>query len=268
MKTFLGILLACCVPVTAWATSCGSRALYDLHVSWMNVYPDSVFWLEVSQLPQNDQLDVHSMQFQRLGQRGIGYKTLTHYPYGIAQLRPKKPLQVGLQYTFTSKTPLEKLQYEYKWQKGVIETVDVGWVERTHKVNSFTVLPAVTLPLPAWVQYPKLYEVSLGESMLGSVGDIRWKMQTTLDNRDYLVYVSLSRKADFSGAQGFLTAISYDQAVNIGHEPCKLRKDYFDFKYDEIIWAKFDLISHNGVIVPWQGAPLRFELKPLFPKRH
>ncbi|UOO88566.1 hypothetical protein LVJ82_13985 [Vitreoscilla massiliensis] len=265
MKTFLGILLACSVPVSAWATSCGTRLLYNLHTQTQNVYPDSVFWLEISSRPQTEQLDVHNMQFQRLGQRGIGYQPVTNYLNGIAQLRPKKPLQVGLKYTFTSKTPLEKLQYE--WQKGVIETVDLEWVEAAQRVNSFTVLPAVSLPLPAWVQYPKLHEVSQGETTVGDAGRISWKMQANLNVRDYLVYVNLSRKADFSEAQGFLTDVGYGQTVNVSFDPCQTRKERFDFKYGDTIWAKFDLISHNGIIVPWQGEPLRFELQPLEPAR-
>ena len=265
MKTFLGILLACCVPVSAWAAWCGPRYLYELHVFTQNVYPDSVFWLKVYPGRETDQLNVRNMQFQQLGQRGTGYKTVTHYPYGIMQLRPKKPLQEGLRYTFTSKTPLEKLQYQA--DKGVTKSVDTSWVDKTLRGNTFTVSPAVKLPLPIWEQYPELYGVRYSDSTAGQDKIIEWKLKTNLQSNDYLVYTHLARQADFSDAQGFLNFITGGSTLIIGYDACKLPKEKFDFQFGETIWAKFDLISHNGVIVPWQGEPMKFELRETEPDR-
>ena len=46
-----------------------------------------------------------------------------------------------------------------------------------------------------------------------------------------------------------------------------VQRDTFYFQFGETIWAKFDLISHKGDIVPWQGEPLKFELQELKPTR-
>ena len=76
------------------------------------MYPDSVFWLDVRTDNEAKQLDVRTLEFQRLGARGTGYQAITQNPYGMVQLRPKKPLQIGVPYTFTTKKPLD-LQYVY-----------------------------------------------------------------------------------------------------------------------------------------------------------
>nr|MBP6553604.1 hypothetical protein [Vitreoscilla sp.] len=93
MKTILAILFGCSLPVAAWATSCSPRPLYDLHTYTHNVYPDSVFWLDVRTDSEAQQLDLRTLEFQRLGARGTGYQAITQNPYGMVQLRPKQPLQ-------------------------------------------------------------------------------------------------------------------------------------------------------------------------------
>ena len=88
-----------------------------------------------------------------------------------------------------------------------------------------------------------------------------------MQSNDYLVYTHLARQADFSDAQGFLNFITGGSTLIIGYDACKLPKEKFDFQFGETIWAKFDLISHNGVMVPWQGEPLKFELQETKPDR-
>ena len=265
MKTILAILLGCSLPVAAWATGCSIRPLYNLHTRGHNVYPDSVFWLDVRTDNEAQQLDVHTLEFQRLGAGGTGYQTITQNPYGMVQLRPKKPLQIGVPYTFTTKKPLD-LQYVYITEEK--EWVSSERVSVTHTLNSFMVKPAVNLPLPAWVAYPQLHEVSIYADMHYDTHNIiKWEMKTNLQADDYYVYVSLSKKADFSDAQGYFTDVSWNNILSLYYSPCSESRDFFSFQFGETIWAKFDLISHNGVIVPWQGEPLKFELQETKPDR-
>ena len=258
MKTILAILLGCSLPVAAWATGCSIRPLYNLHTRGHNVYPDSVFWLDVRTDNEAKQLDVRTLEFQRLGARGTGYQAITQNPYGMVQLRPKKPLQIGVPYTFTTRKPLD-LQYVYIAENN--EWVSSERVRATHQRNSFMVLPAVDLPLPAWVAYPKLHEVSIYADMHYDTHNIiKWKMETNLQANDYYVYVTLAKKADFSDA-------SWNNILSLYYSPCSESRDSFRFQFGETIWAKFDLISHNGVMVPWQGEPLKFELQETKPDR-
>ena len=55
--------------------------------------------------------------------------------------------------------------------------------------------------------------------------------------------------------------------MSVTYGDCRPAKDTFYFQFGETIWAKFDLIGHDGDIVPWQGAPMKFELQPLVPAR-
>ena len=264
MKTILAILLGCSLPVAAWATSCSPRPLYDLHTYYHNVYPDSVFWLDVRTDNEAKQLDVRTLEFQRLGARGTGYQTITHNAYGMMQLRPKKPLQIGVPYTFTTKKPLD-LQYVYIAEDN--EWVSSERVRATHQRNSFMVKPAVNLPLPAWKMPPQLHYVGISDSTLGEIGTIKWKIQTNLSTLDYYVYVTVAKKADFSDAQGYFTDAPWGDILRLEYGDCIPLKERFRFEYNETIWAKFDLISHKGDIVPWQGEPMKFELRETEPVR-
>ena len=264
MKTILAILLGCSLPVAAWATSCSPRPLYDLHTYTHHVYPDSVFWLDVRTDNEAKQLDVRTLEFQRLGARGTGYQAITQNPYGMVQLRPKKPLQIGVPYTFTTKKPLD-LQYATIAEDK--EWVRSERVRSTHTLNSFMVEPAVNLPLPAWKMPPQLHYVGISDSTLGEIGTIQWKIKTNLSARDYYVYVTVAKKADFSDAQGYFTDAVWGDMLRLEYGGCIPRKKNFGFQYNEAIWAKFDLISHKGDIVPWQGEPMKFELQETKPVR-
>lgn len=263
MKAVLGMILGLCTT-GAWATMCGPHPLYDSHTMDMNVYPDSVLWLEFNPDLTSPKWNPQDLQLRTEGKRSMGVRVQPAYAKGLLRLQPEKPLMPTQTYHLTSPIPLKSIMFGAAGKKArPSEQV----VKTTQLYNTFSVLPATKLPKPAWVSYPKLQEVSISQTTLGEIRTIRWHLQTNLHEKDHYVYIRLAKKADFSDEKGFFTRLWMPQTMSVTYGDCRPAKDAFYFQFGETIWAKFDLIGHDGDIVPWQGAPMKFELQPLAPTR-
>ena len=63
MKAVLGMILGLCTT-GAWATMCEPHPLYDSHTMDMNVYPDSVLWLEFNPDQTSPKWNPHDLQLR------------------------------------------------------------------------------------------------------------------------------------------------------------------------------------------------------------
>ena len=90
------------------------------------------------------------------------------------------------------------------------------------------------------------------------------QLKTSWKPEDYLVLIHITNPAQSSTAQSLITrpytAANQRHEIAMSFDLCSSGVDDFTFQPGEHISVTFDLISHDGNIIPWQTEPLIFTL--------
>ena len=132
--------------------------------------------------------------------------------------------------------------------------------------NRFTVeTKTVTSPDLAWRKPPTLMKVGHNSGPWGDSGNMLWSLQTTRPLQDYLVVIQLAAKPDMANAKTFIVnpvSLQGLDVVGVSFGPCQYGPEAYEFSKNSTVWARFDLLSHDGKRIPWQGKPQKNRLRP------
>ena len=248
MKQHLLGMALLAISASAWSLSCTPTPAFALKHTG-NVYADSVFWLQSSVSESQAPISVADVQLQ---QNGKAVAALQAYPQKISgytglQVQPK--LQAGRAYQVVLK---DKSRDAYS---GLSELA-----------NRFTVeTKIVTSPDLAWRERPKLIKVGHRSGTWGDSGNVLWSLKTTRPLEDYFVVLQLAAKPDMANAKTFIVnpvSLQGQEVVAVSFGPCQYGPKAYVFTKNSTVWAKFDLLSHDGKRIPWQGEPQKTKLTP------
>ena len=246
-QPLLGMALLA-ISASAWSLSCTPTPAFALKHTG-NVYADSVFWLQSSVSESQAPISVADVQLQ---QNGKAVAALQAYPQKISgytgmQVQPK--LQAGRAYQVVLK---DKSRDAYS---GLSELANRFTVE-TKTVTSLDL---------AWSKPPQLMKVAYNTGPWGDSGNVLWSLQTTRPLQDYLVVIQLAAKPDMANAKTFIVnpvSLQGLDVVGVSFGPCQYGPEAYEFSKNSTVWARFDLLSHDGKRIPWQGKPQKNRLRP------
>ena len=248
MKQHLLGMALLAISASAWSLSCTPTPAFALKHTG-NVYADSVFWLQSSVSESQAPISVADVQLQ---QNGKAVAALQAYPQKISgytglQVQPK--LQAGRAYQVVLK---DKSRDAYS---GLSELANRFTVE-TKTVTSLDL---------AWRESPKLIKVKHHSGTWGDSGNVLWSLKTTRPLQDYLVVIQLAPERNMEKAQTFIVnpvSLQGQEVVGVGFGPCQYGPETYVFSKNSTVWAKFDLLSHDGKRIPWQSKPQKTRLRP------
>ena len=248
MKQHLLGMALLAISASAWSLSCTPTPAFALKHTG-NVYADSVFWLQSSVSESQAPISVADVQLQ---QNGKAVAALQAYPQKISgytglQVQPK--LQAGRAYQVVLK---DKSRDAYS---GLSELANRFTVE-TKTVTSLDL---------AWSKPPQLMKVAYNTGPWGDSGNVLWSLQTTRPLQDYLVVIQLAAKPDMANAKTFIVnpvSLQGQDVVGVSFGPCQYGPEAYVFSKNSTVWAKFDLLSHDGKRIPWPGEPQKTRLRP------
>ena len=240
MKNIIILITLSLNASLSWASSCpANQQLLLIHTT---MYPNSVIWLNQHQnaIPLTAKSKQQSVQFE---QSSIASAPL------ILKYTPKQNFIASQQYQITSPQMKNMGLNPDNYQFEVEKNIDLAALQ--------------------WVEKPQLlgYEISDDDPQFGISGQIYFSLQTNLKPENYLVLVHLIDTIKSADPQSFILqpfATPEQKNENIaqitmGFNPCL---STFHFQENDEIWAKFDLITHDGKIIPWDSEALKISIKP------
>ena len=247
MKQYMLGMALLGISVSAWSLSCTPTPAFALtHTG--NVYPDSVFWLQSSLPPSYAAIGMADVQLQLAGKQGPMLRMWPQSIAGYSGLQAKTKLQAGGAYQVVLK---DKSRETYPGLSDI--------------ANGFTVKSQTANLDLAWREPPKLIKVGHNTGSWGDSGNALWSLQTTRPLQDYLVVIRLAPERDMAAAKTFIVnpvALQGQDVVGVSFGPCQYGPKAYVFAKNSTGWAKFDLLSHDGKLIPWQGGAQKTVLKP------
>ena len=246
MKQHLLGMALLAVSASAWSLSCTPKPAFEvLHTG--NVYVDSVFWLQSSVPESQAPISVADLQLQLDGKAGAALQANPQKIAGYTGFQVQPQLQAGGAYQVVLK---DKKRDNYAFLSDL--------------ANRFTVeTKIVTNPDLAWRESPKLIKVKHHSGTWGDSGNVLWSLKTTRPLQDYLVVIQLAPERNMEKAQTFIVnpvSLQSQEVVGVGFGPCQYGPESYVFSKNSTVWAKFDLLSHDGKLIPWQGKPQKTKL--------
>ncbi len=256
MKQHLLGMALLALSASAWSLSCTPTPAFALKHTG-NVYTDSVFWLQSSVPESQAPISVTDVQLQQDG-KTAPVLALQAWPQkidGYSGVQMKGKLQAGGAYQLVLK---DQSRETYP---GLSEVA-----------NRFSVeTKIIASPDLAWREPPKLIKVGYNSGTWGDSGNVLWSLQTTRPLQDYLVVIQLAAKPDMANAKTFIVnpvSLQGQDVVGVSFGPCQYGPEAYVFSKNSTVWARFDLLSHDGKLIPWQGKPQKNKLiPPLIPYR-
>lgn len=238
-----------------WALDCDIPPNISIHHT-EKMYANSVLWL-------NNNSDENIPPFILKSAQDKNTLTLspTFAHSSIQKLQPEHPFKTKQNYTLKLK------ELSGIWQ----EPDDPNFQNSTgiwfnQDALNFKISQSIQSPALAWQQYPKLKEVEYNHRLhYGNSGGFSLTFKVNQAPENYLIAVHISKNKHFSLTQSFLKNAQQQadgtHEIYLGFGLCEGGIDDFHFNYADKIAVKFDLISHDGIIRPWQGEPLLFSLR-------
>ena len=248
MKHHLLGMALLALSASAWSLSCTPTPAFTLKHTG-NVYVDSVFWLQSSVPASQAPISVADVQLQQDGKAVAALQANPPHITGYTGLQVQPHLQAGGAYQVVLK-----------------DTSRDVYSGLSALANRFTVeTKTVTSPDLAWRKPPKLMKVGHNSGPWGDSGNVLWSLQTTRPLQDYLVVIQLASKRDMANAKTFIVtpvSLQGQEVVGVGFGPCQYGPEAYVFSKNSTVWAKFDLLSHDGKRIPWPGEPQKTRLRP------
>ena len=248
MKHHLLGMALLAISASAWSLSCTPTPAFNLKHTG-NVYADSVFWLQSSVPESQAPISVADVQLQQDGKTVAALQAYPQKISGYTGMQVQPQLQAGGAYQVVLK---DKSRDVYSGLSAL--------------ANRFTVeTKTVTSPDLAWRKPPTLMKVGHNSGPWGDSGNMLWSLQTTRPLQDYLVVIQLAAKPDMANAKTFIVnpvSLQGLDVVGVSFGPCQYGPEAYEFSKNSTVWAKFDLLSHDGKRIPWQGEPLKTNLIP------
>ena len=248
MKQHLLGMALLALSASAWSLSCTPTPVFEV-VHTGNVYVDSVFWLQSSVPESQAPISVTDLQLQPDGKAVAALQSNPRQIAGYTGFQVQPQLQAGGAYQVVLK---DKKRDNYAFLSDL--------------ANRFTVeTKIVTSPDLAWRERPKLIKVGHHSGTWGDSGNVLWSLQTTRPLQDYLVVLQLAAKPDMANAKTFIVnpvSLQGQEVVAVSFGPCQYGPKAYVFTKNSTVWAKFDLLSHDGKLIPWQGEPQKTKLIP------
>ena len=248
MKHHLLGMALLALSASAWSLSCTPTPAFTLKHTG-NVYVDSVFWLQSSVPASQAPITVADVQLQ---QDGKTVAALQAYPQKISG--------------YTGMQVHPQLQAGGAYQVMLKDTSRDVYSGLSTLANRFTVeTKTVTSPDLAWRKPPKLMKVGYNSGPWGDSGNVLWSLQTTRPLQDYLVVIQLAAKPDMANAKTFIVnpvSLQGQDVLGVSFGPCQYGPEAYVFSKNSTVWAKFDLLSHDGKRIPWHGEPQKTRLRP------
>ena len=246
MKHHLLGMALLAISASAWSLSCTPTPAFNLKHTG-NVYADSVFWLQSSVPESQAPISVADVQLQQDGKTVAALQAYPQKISGYTGMQVQPQLQAGGAYQVMLK---DKSRDVYSGLSKL--------------ANRFTVeTKTVTSPDLAWRKPPKLMKVGHNSGPWGDSGNVLWSLQTTRPLQDYLVVIQLAAKPDMANAKTFIVnpvSLQGQDVVGVSFGPCQYGPESYVFSKNSTVWAKFDLLSHDGKLIPWQGKPQKTKL--------
>ncbi|ENV32313.1 hypothetical protein [Acinetobacter gerneri] len=232
------IILMCSLflSTTTFALDCDIPPHY-IFIATKNTYPSSVFWLS----GQSDS-PVKNIQLKSAKDSNL----LKIIPKNLLEphilLQSDHPLKIGQSYAI--KTPASS---------------DIQIYARDFQTKIQNNPPKHLLK---WVAMPHFLQTKfVRDTAFGAYGSVSFKLKTNWETNDYLINVKISKNANFSQYQTFLENPFTDQSgttkIQVGFDLCSNAND-FVFQPNQTFYAKFDLVTHDGKVLIWHQAPIKF----------
>ncbi|TCM59891.1 hypothetical protein EC844_13711 [Acinetobacter calcoaceticus] len=240
IKTSIAILLFF-ITTYATASSCPVPAPFTLLHSH-SMYPNSALWL----------IDNRVGALQQPQAKSTRDKVTLKYEHSdlfvfIGKLSPLQLFSENSQYQLHSKS-LHHL---------AIDPADL----------SFTISKNKKLPDPVWIQAPQYvdYTITPPDPQFDATGTLNFSYKSNLEPTDYLILVQLTNITQFGDPQYRIIQPDIEQAsaqhvphsrsINVYFDQCQTD---MQFKEQDEIWMKFNLITHDGRIIPSSQPTLKF----------
>ena len=233
------ILLSTLLSQSLWALDCSIPPQLNIYQT-DNIYPNSVLWL----------------------------KSVTGEPIQPITLNPKRaqnsliPSQLGSDHSFQKLQPQHHLSPDQHYTANLKKQFGDAIFQNELSIQVQPYPPAMPL---TWVKQPTLTDVHYDDNTgYGAIGRLSMQLKTSWKPEDYLVLIHITNPAQSSTAQSLITrpytAANQLHEIAMGFDLCSSGVDDFTFQPGERISVTFDLISHDGNIIPWQTEPLIFTL--------
>ena len=228
---------------SVWASSCPANRPLDL-IHTATLYPNSVMWLNHAQ----DAIALTAQPIQPSSSQSI---PLNQAIDPITQL--------------VKYTPMQHFMASEHYQISATQKKDT---EKYSVENQIEISTPTQLATLQWLKKPVFtgYEISEDDPLSGVSGQMTFTLQTNFPPDDYLVLVHILNSKKYAGPHHFIlqpsasTDSNQPNTTNIsmGFSICQ---STLLFEENEELLAKFDLISHDGKIIPWQGDPIKVHIQ-------
>nr|WP_174505735.1 hypothetical protein [Acinetobacter sp. Marseille-Q1620] len=243
MKYFI-IIYLCIIWGKVWGVSC-ELPINDEFLHTETIYPDSVYW--ISPIDGDDIKD----KFITLNSESDKDNAML-----LEYIADQKLIKL---------TPKNKLKNEkYELKSAVIPNYVRG---DTHPIEVNTSIPIKKLH---WIEKPKFISTKKKAHYQmfgwggGSRTEILFNLKTNLDPKQYLINVKSYENLDSTNFESYLArpflsennveSFELWSGFNRGCPRVRKQQD-FSFQQGQTVYLKFDLITHDGLIIPWQGEP-------------
>lgn len=240
MKIIILLISLSFLPIFGWASSCPINQYFTL-IHTDNMYPNSSIWVnkpyEVLPLIAISNHEKISLKVDTIKSTNEIYK------YKADQLF----------------TPNKEYQ---------IETKSNAFSQFNPNDYTFEVKALTNLPSLKWINKPQFigYEITPANPQFSQSGQLNFSFKTNLNPKDYLILVHAVNITKFGDPQSFILNPSIDidlqdpllSMIYFGYHQCE---NQLSFDENDEIWVKFDLVTHDGIIIAWQDAPVKFTIK-------
>ena len=228
---------------SAWASSCPANRPLDL-IHTATLYPNSVMWLNHAQ----DAIALTAQPIQPSSSQSI-------------------PLNQAIDPTtqLVKYTPIQQFIASEHYQISATQKKDT---EEYSVENQIEISAPTQLATLQWLKKPVFtgYEISGDDPLFGVSGQMTFTLQTNLNPDHYLVLVHILNSKKFADPVHFILrpAVSTDSnqsnsaIISMGFSTCQ---STVLFEENDELLVKFDLISHDGQIIPWQDDPIKVHIQ-------
>ena len=239
MNIIKGILLSTVfIGNQCFALSCAmpKLALYNT----TNIYPNSVFWVNY---PINEDLDRLFLKSKN-DQIKLIAEQISQY-FNIYKLVPQKEMTENQNYSLSLKKP-SSLEVE-RFDHAIMKT----------KVNTQVLV---------WETYPQLTKMVYepNDTWEGQ-GSLTFKFKANIHADDFLLKIEYTNHSFSEYPQEiiikpFAGNDNNESYFTLGFGECYGFNEV-KFKPNQKIYLKFDLISHDGKIIPWSKDPIEISIQ-------
>ncbi|NHB56829.1 hypothetical protein G9F32_02105 [Acinetobacter sp. 194] len=132
----------------------------------------------------------------------------------------------------------------------------------------FEIKTLPNLPKLKWIEKPHFlgYNITPENAQFDQSGELIFSFQTNQDPNDYLILIHATNITKLGNSNSFILSPykdseskqSFKSYISFGYHMCQ---HLVNFDENDQILLKFDLVSHDGKVIPWQDDPIKISIQ-------